>query len=386
VLWVQRSQSSTTKFSDTFLLDKRRLHLTQQLLMAKPAKPEVLALIRSGNWQEAVKQIEPINLQGRSLRHANMQNTLLITGDLRYADLQGANLDAADLRGANLEAANLQRANLTVANLQGADLTGANLQGAYLISANLQAANLMLANLQEGNLAWANLQGADLKGASLRRANLERANLQGANLERANLQGANLEGAKLQGVDLTGADLRGAILVGMALYGVQVDQQLKAHLVDIRKVNWTPFTDNELSVMVSAFESNTMTEEQQRKFLERIKYASLPNATKIHLQSCLAPEDTPLICKKRFDPAKPDELHDFTRQLHAYLSKLSCESPEIARGIIRQVPQKHQLSKTDSTREGLGVKLKQLLNDKDKKCMGLQNLTVEEKSQLRDMK
>ena len=47
-------------------------------------------------------------------------------------DLRDANLRGADLRGANLRDANLRGANLRDANLRGADLSGADLRGADL--------------------------------------------------------------------------------------------------------------------------------------------------------------------------------------------------------------------------------------------------------------
>ena len=78
-------------------------------------------------------------------------------GELRDADLQGA-----DLRDANLWDADLQGADLRDANLQ-----GANLQGAKLRDANLQGANLRDANLWDANLRDANLQGANLRDSNI---------------------------------------------------------------------------------------------------------------------------------------------------------------------------------------------------------------------------
>jgi hypothetical protein len=99
---------------------------------------------------------------------------------------------------------------LRYANLRGADLCGANLRGADLCGADLREADLCGANLRGADLCGANLRGADLREADLREADLRRANLRGADLCGANLRGANLRGADLRGADLCGADLRGA--------------------------------------------------------------------------------------------------------------------------------------------------------------------------------
>ena len=79
--------------------------------------------------------------------------------------------------------------------LRNADLSGANLSDAYLRGADLRYANL----------SDEDLRGADLRGADLRYADLRGANLRGADLRYANLRGANLRGANLSDADLSGA-------------------------------------------------------------------------------------------------------------------------------------------------------------------------------------
>ncbi len=153
-------------------------------------------------------------------------------GDLKEADLRGANLQKANLYGANLQQArlwdaNLQNANLSAANLQQTDLSQANLQKAFLWHAQLQRAKLWHAklqetyfwnaNLQQANLSQANLQKAQLSGANLQQANLKNANLQKTQLSRANLQQANLKNANLQQADLAHASLQQANLRGAKL-------------------------------------------------------------------------------------------------------------------------------------------------------------------------
>ncbi|MEW6657336.1 MAG: pentapeptide repeat-containing protein [Thermodesulfobacteriota bacterium] len=433
--------SPSTKLSGWFLREKRRLSLNEQVLLAKAPKPETLAQIRSGEWQEGLRKIEPLNLQDRHLRHARLSKVILIGADLRdaklrgalleKAKLQGANLEGAELRGAHLEGAELQGANLEKAQLQsafllsaqlrGANLEEAQLQGANLEGAELRGAHLQKAQLQHANLRMAELQGADLRSVSLRNAWLEAAKLQGANLQKAelqgvdlgfyfhvlgaaqfqgvnlesaglqgaylrgaNLRGANLGYAQLQGADLGNAQLQGANLRNANLYAASINSFTKTELVDARKVVWEPLADDKLRNLSNELETlKTMVadKDQCQRVLERLKKASRPGAPKLRLQSCLAPHDSPLDCATRYDPQKPKELKEFKKRLHDYLAKLTCESPEIARGLIRQIPERKD---SDSSRKGLEVVLRKRLDDK--KCKGLQGLSPEEKDKLRALK
>lgn len=73
-----------------------------------------------------------------------------------------------------------------------ANLCGANLEYAILNGANLRGANLTGANLGYTSLGETNFWEADLSGASLKRAHLWGAVLLGTNLSRADMTGADL--------------------------------------------------------------------------------------------------------------------------------------------------------------------------------------------------
>ncbi|OPY88080.1 MAG: Secreted effector protein PipB [Syntrophus sp. PtaU1.Bin208] len=134
-------------FPSKIIEDKRRLDLDEQVLLAKPASPETLALIRSEESQKALTQIEPINLQGRNLRHARMYKATLTGADLRVADLQGADLIEAALQGADLIEAALQGADLSKAALQGANLSYANLYASEMSESKTEL-------IDARNLGW----------------------------------------------------------------------------------------------------------------------------------------------------------------------------------------------------------------------------------------
>ena len=65
----------------------------------------------------------------------------------RILEVEGDTLRGADLHGADLREANLYRADLRGADLSEADLRGADLRGADLYEADLRGANLRGANL-----------------------------------------------------------------------------------------------------------------------------------------------------------------------------------------------------------------------------------------------
>jgi hypothetical protein len=191
---------------------------------------------------------------------------------------------------------------------------------------------------------------------------------------------AQLQGALLYETSLDGADLDGAELYGLQEIKSET-RKLTSQLIIADNVKWT--TMNEEA-------RYDLTDDLQRVMhgnldwltLERLKGATMRDAPKLDFQSCLAPIDTPLMCNKRFDPEKPNELRDFNWRLFVYLGQLACESPEIARGLLKQIPKWERLSLSYS-REGLEIELKKLLSDR--KCKGLQNLNDEEKNKLRAM-
>jgi hypothetical protein len=135
--------------------------------------------LRAGEELNAKRRaaFDPLVLQGRRLRFADLSGSQLFAVDLSRAQLQGARLHGAQLQGASL----------VEAQLQGASLQGAQMQGASLYQVQLQGASLDLAQLQGARLDRAELQGASL----------DRAQLQGASLEQAELQGALIAGAKI---------------------------------------------------------------------------------------------------------------------------------------------------------------------------------------------
>jgi uncharacterized protein YjbI with pentapeptide repeats len=206
----------------------RNLWLQEQVLVAGDPSAEVLAALHSGDEHERVqglKKITGLNLINRDLRGADLRFTLFPKGDLRGANLKGANLTDARVFAGNLSTLQLSKGDRCVdtaqqsdnvhfcrTNLQGADLRFAELQGADLSRAELQGADLSRAQLQGADLSRAQLQGADLSHAELQGATLWDAELQGADLSGAQLQGADLSHAQLQGADLFQAQLQGATL------------------------------------------------------------------------------------------------------------------------------------------------------------------------------
>ena len=391
---MQSSHDRTTLFCDLFLKNKRTLELREQVLLAKQPQPETLALIRSDEWKKGIRQVEPLNLQRRKLRHAALFQCIMVRADLREADLQGADLLGAELQGALLSGAQLQGAELQYAQLQGALLSGAQLQGANLPFAQLQGANLRYAQLQgafllnaqlqgallseaqlQGALLWnAQLQGALLSEAQLQGADLQYAQLQGALLSKAQLQGALLSRAQLQGADLSEAQLQGAYLRNTKIYGA-LFSSTETTLADARWIDFTPLPDSTYVKLLKALQTIEMYPERKDAALERLKKATKPGFPAPTFDSCLVSENTPIKCT--------NQLHEpeYTKRLHTYLANLACKSPDIARGIIQQITNAESYNST-SSRIGLKPILRKRLQAGN--CNGLTELTDAEKRWLLD--
>jgi hypothetical protein len=111
-------------------------------------------------------------------------------GDLRCANLAGADLSGlslaqVDFTGAILRNADLQHADLTQATLDFADLSGANLTDATMIQTEAKQAKMTGADLSGVNLTQADLTGADLSktklsGTSFTEATLDHTTFTGA--------------------------------------------------------------------------------------------------------------------------------------------------------------------------------------------------------------
>lgn len=127
-------------------------------------------------------------LAGRHLTASDLSS--FQPGDLRCANLAGADLSGlslgqVDFTGAILRNADLQHADLTQATLDFADLTGANLTDATMIQAEAKQAKLTGANLSGVDLTQADLTGADLSksklsGTSFTQATLDHTTFTGA--------------------------------------------------------------------------------------------------------------------------------------------------------------------------------------------------------------
>jgi len=379
LLAFQQHKAKPSVINNLFISDNRILNLKEERLFANHPDPEIVAQLRSSEWAKALQKIEPINLQGRSLRHANFENALLCRADLRSAMLQGANFSSANLKRADLSRANLQGASLIGTQLQGAELTKAQLQSANLAGVQLQGANLKAATLQGTFLYYnsAQFQGANLNWAQLQGAYLTDAQFQGANLTDAQLQGTKLNRAQFQGADLSRADLQGADLSEANLYGANL-MNTNTKIIEVRGLNWAPIEPDKHTALITTLKASISNQDRLTRTLNRLQKASMPNATLPQLQSCLASEELSLPYKKRYDPKNPEELAEFRQQLHLFLAKLASKSVDIARGII--FPQPYYFDE-HSSRPGLATVLVQCLDAGN--SLGLNALSNEEKNLLR---
>jgi uncharacterized protein YjbI with pentapeptide repeats len=116
-----------------------------------------------------------IDLSGKVLTRADLQNL-----DFQGSQFTGANLTEADLSWCKLQGADFQKADLTDARGSSAKLNEVNFTEACLKNVKFWGCILCKANLQKADLRGAQLASADLRGA-----NLSAASLEGASLEQA---------------------------------------------------------------------------------------------------------------------------------------------------------------------------------------------------------
>jgi len=168
---------------------------------------------------------------------SRLDGTTLISADLRYKNLEGANLNGVRFFGARMCNSSLQHA-----NLNGARLIEGGLEGARLNGASLQGSRLADIDNSEAQLADADLTGTDASRATFKRADFSRAKLVDVNFQRADLTGANFSGADLSGASFSfptnddpasanvrpesGADVGGASFLGAR----NVDAKVRKYL------------------------------------------------------------------------------------------------------------------------------------------------------------
>ena len=180
----------------------RYLSVPGRTLVGKVWDNGAFVQLRAGEELDGKRRaaFDPLVLQNKRLRFANLSRTLFFNVDLTGADLRGATLDGAFMQQAQLNRAQLQGARLERAQLQGASLNGAELQGASLDRAQLQGALLNRVQLQ-----GASLEGAQLQGASLEQAELQGALIAEAQIWRMLATGAGLDDAQLRDLDFSDA-------------------------------------------------------------------------------------------------------------------------------------------------------------------------------------
>jgi uncharacterized protein YjbI with pentapeptide repeats len=251
---------------------KPRITVHDKVVTGNSPSPTIIAqyLAMGKKSEEAWLEFsDGIDLQGRGLRFADLQNCKIYKADLR----NGAKLDAADLSYSVIQQANMfnismNQSILVNAQMQGANLTEASLIGARLNWTKLQGADLILAELRNADLSGAQMHGADLtnvqmeganlgdaqmqltilRDANMRGTNLSNANMTGANLSNVQLEDANLTWALLQSANLTSAKMNRAVLScsnihGTILKNISSDNCLAAFLDTIKTPNWLKLND-----------------------------------------------------------------------------------------------------------------------------------------------
>jgi uncharacterized protein YjbI with pentapeptide repeats len=142
------------------------------------------------------------NLGAAKIENANLKNTNFSKAELRWTDWLDVNFERTNLEGVNLGNSIFKKVSLNHLNL-----SSINFREAKFSEVLFNHTNFQRANLYRSDLGVVNLQGVDFKFANLDRANLKGANLESAILENTSLNNANLEDANLESANLRESDL-----------------------------------------------------------------------------------------------------------------------------------------------------------------------------------
>jgi uncharacterized protein YjbI with pentapeptide repeats len=139
------------------------------------------------------------------------RNLILSNTDLTGANMQDSEVISTDLRDSKLDDANFVKADLLRTVFDGASLTGADFSksAGYRTSfalADLSGADFQKSEMQRADFAHATLRNVNFSKASLGRANLEGAVIENSTFEFSILARADFRSAKTSGkIDFTNA-------------------------------------------------------------------------------------------------------------------------------------------------------------------------------------
>lgn len=120
-------------------------------------------------------------------------------GDLEGFSLRKANLSGLNLSGANMKDVDLREGFLDGANLSGADLRGAKLNRVTAVGANFEGANLMTSSLTFGNFTNANFRNVNFRIVHVGYANFSGADFTGSDRRHTEFIEAQTSGMKVEG-------------------------------------------------------------------------------------------------------------------------------------------------------------------------------------------
>lgn len=149
--------------------------------------------------------------------------------------LTNGNLDGISLRDADLRNINFTKARLRSVDFRNAYLMNATMTHGDFLQSNLHGAILHNAGMVGANFDGSILKSADMKNSSLRQASLQNADLTQSNLYRVRLIETNLSGTSLNGANLKSAEIRDVICNSQTI--------LPDGTTWVPTTDWTRFTD-----------------------------------------------------------------------------------------------------------------------------------------------
>lgn len=145
--------------------------------------------------QSAKTAAEIANAERKLADAVRRQKSLLeapVTPPITAAALRAGLVEAKQLNGLSMKGADLSDAHIIYKEFRGADFAEANLKGSSLQGCDLREATFTGTDLTEAVFYAADLRGADLSNAKVNGANFTQARLEGANMRAQSLKTADL--------------------------------------------------------------------------------------------------------------------------------------------------------------------------------------------------
>lgn len=131
--------------------------------------------------------LSPINLSGRTIRHANLRKIRLSHSVFDHCLFERCNFNASVMDHSSFKKTHFIDCQIQRAGMQEADLSSAIFEKSFLAESDLSGANAFHAGFKQCNLRSCNISGVNLRASNCRQSDMTRCNLSESDMTGANL-------------------------------------------------------------------------------------------------------------------------------------------------------------------------------------------------------